>query len=159
MRADVLDAEVVNMHIVRAAHCDAVLPHIEFDRLEPLAGILLGIEVQISASRGERLEVGLLGVVVPEMQVFREVLVAVVEWATTVLLRESSVVVVDWKYLYRMRFAVVEDDCADIGLADLVAPHVFDIRLLPLCGIGAIFRRRVDARLLALPVGGVGDAL
>ena len=31
MGADVLDAEVVDMHVVCAANCDAVFPHVELD--------------------------------------------------------------------------------------------------------------------------------
>ena len=38
--ADVLDAEVVYVHIVCTAHRDAVLLHVELDRLESLARIL-----------------------------------------------------------------------------------------------------------------------
>ena len=95
----------------------------------------------------------------PEMQVFSEILVAVVEWTPTVLLRESPVVVVDGKYLNRMGLSVVEDDRADVSLADRIAPDVFNVRLLPLCRVRAVFRRRIDARLRALPVGGVGGSL
>ena len=147
------------MHVVSAAYRDAVLLHVELDRLESLARILRGVKIQISRAFRERLEVCLAGVVVPEVQVADEILVTVVERTPAVLLRVRSVVVVYRDYLDRVRRAAVEDNRPHIIFADLVAPYIRGICALPLRGIRTVFRRGIDAGLRAFPVGRVSDAL
>ena len=95
----------------------------------------------------------------PEVQVAGEILVTVVERTPAVLLRVRSVVVVHRDYLDRVRRATVEDKRPHVFCTDLVAPDVRGIRALPLRWIRTVFRRGIDARLRAFPVGRVSDAL